>query len=61
MITDELNEKVVNYIIKDVETTINRLGINATLFIRKDENYKGEPSRLCQCFSRRFTLRAISI
>lgn len=43
MVTDQLNEKVVNYIIKDVETTINRLGINATLFIRKDENYRGEP------------------
>lgn len=42
MITDQLNEKVVNYIIKDVELTINRLGINATLFIRKDENYRGD-------------------
>lgn len=41
MITDELNEKVVNYIIRDVELTINRLGINATLFIRKDEDYRG--------------------
>lgn len=42
MITDQLNKKVLNYIIKDVELTINRLGINATLFIRKDENYRGD-------------------
>lgn len=42
MITDQLNKKVVNYIIEDVESTINRLGINAILFIRKDENYRGE-------------------
>ncbi len=41
MLTDQLNKNVLDYIIKDVELTINRLGINATLYIRQDKDYKG--------------------
>ena len=39
MITKELSEQVLDYIINDVEFTIRRLGINATLSVEKRENY----------------------
>ena len=39
MTTDILNKEIVNYIISDVELTIQRLGINAQLSIVQCEDY----------------------
>ncbi len=41
MTTKILGKQVLDYIINDVETTIHRLGINAQLSIKVEEDYRG--------------------
>ena len=42
MTTEVLNKKIVNYIISDIELTLQRLGINVQLSIEQCEDYKHE-------------------
>lgn len=41
MTTKILSKQVLNYIIKDIEITIHRLGINAYLSIKVEKDYRG--------------------
>lgn len=42
MTTEVLNKEIVNYIISDIELTLQRLGINVQLSIEQREDYKHE-------------------
>lgn len=42
MTTEVLNKEIVNYIISDIELTLQRLGINVQLSIEQCEDYKHE-------------------
>lgn len=43
MIKDLVNEAALEYILKDIEITCRRLGVNAKFSININEDYKGEP------------------
>lgn len=40
MVTEVLSKRVLDYILNDIEFTISRLGISATLSLEERENYK---------------------
>ena len=42
MTTEVLNKEIVNYIISDIDLTLQRLGINVQLSIEQCEDYKHE-------------------
>lgn len=42
MTTEVLNKEIVNYIISDIEQTLQRLGFNVQLSIKQCEDYKHE-------------------
>lgn len=50
-IKDLVNEAALEYILKDIEITCRRLGINAKFSINTEDDYKGEPFTTIQSTS----------